>query len=550
MRRVTLPVLILLFVLQAQPANNFALTVDNIMRGPALVGYEPTGVRWSWDGNRILFQWKQNTDKEIAPMDTFTVNRDGSGLRKLTDEEVRQLPPALGDTTKDRRLMVYSSAGDLYTLDNTTGKITQLTKTTDAETNPRFTQDGKRISFTRNGNLFVMSLDSGLLVQLTDIRSAAAPATSAAPAATGAGRGFGGGRGQGGGGRGAVRRHQRPCAPEPRGTDSQEYLKKEQKELLQVVRDRVAQREEQQKKRTAEAAAGRKPFTLQARQNVNGLQLTPDEKYVIASVFEAAATPARNTIVPNYITDSVYTEDIPGRSNVGDNQGASRLAILNVETGEVKWVDHGQKKRRPAAARRGRARAPASAERDIQMSAPLWSEDGTKAVISARSADNKDRWLFALDPSTGKTRTLVNIHDDAWVGGPQGAVNTLGWMKNDREVFFISEKTGYAQLYAVPFDGGEPRALTTGNWEVLNVAPVPRQIQVLPDRQRRWPFRPVSLRNARRRRPAHPHLQGARQAHRRPLTRRALHCRRLLVLQQAAGPLRAGEPSAAGSQDA
>ncbi|MCX6626560.1 MAG: DPP IV N-terminal domain-containing protein, partial [Candidatus Solibacter sp.] len=113
------------------------------------------------------------------------------------------------------------------------------------------------------------------------------------------------------------------------------------------------------------------------------------------------------------------------------------------------------------------ARPPASTERDIQMSAPVWSEDGTKAVIAARSADNKDRWLFALDPATGKTRTLVNIHDDAWVGGPQGAANTLGWMKNNREVFFISEKTGYAQLYAVPFESGEPRALTTGNWEVL-----------------------------------------------------------------------------------
>src|SRR5450631_377316 len=187
MRTVTLPVLIAIFVLQARPANNFALTVDNIMRGPALVGYEPTAVRWSPDGSRILLQWKQNTDKEIAPMDTYTVDRDGSALRKLTDEEVRQLPPALGDTTKDKRFMVYSSAGDLFTLDNDTGKITQLTKTTDAETDPHFTQDGKRISFTRNGNLYVLSLDSGQLVQLTDTRSAAAPATSAAPATGGRG---------------------------------------------------------------------------------------------------------------------------------------------------------------------------------------------------------------------------------------------------------------------------------------------------------------------------------------------------------------------------
>jgi dipeptidyl aminopeptidase/acylaminoacyl peptidase len=452
MRIVTLPALIVLFVLQARPANNFVLTVDNIMRGPALVGYEPSGVRWSTDGSRILFQWKRNTDKEIPPMDTYTVNRDGSGLRKLTDEEVRQLPPASGDITKDKRLMVYSSAGDLFTLDNSTGKITQLTKTTDAETNPRFTGDGKRISFTRNGNLYVMPLEGGPLLQLTDIRPAAAPAASSAPAA-GGGRGlggFGGGRGQGGG-RGAAAAD---APPEVRGTDSQEYLKKEQKELLQVVRERVELRDEQQKKRFQDP---RKPFTLQLRQSVGALQLTPDEKYVIASVFDSAATPAKNTIVPNFITDSVYTEDIPGRSNVGDTQGTSRLALLNVETGEIKWVDHGQNK------------AGGTQDRDIQMNAPVWSEDGSKAVVGARSADNKDRWIFALDPTTAKTRVLVNIHDDAWVGGPQGAANTLGWMKNDREVYFISERTGYAQLYAVPFDAGEPRALTSGNWEVLNV---------------------------------------------------------------------------------
>ena len=127
-------------------------------------------------------------------------------------------------------------------------------------------------------------------------------------------------------------------------------------------------------------------------------------------------------------------------------------------------MDHGQKKA-PAPA----TTTPASTERDIQMSPPVWSEDGAKAVIGARSADNKDRWIFALDPATGKTRTLVNIHDDAWVGGSRRGGSTLGWMKNDREVYFISEKTGYAQLYAVPFESGEPRRLTTGNWEVLNV---------------------------------------------------------------------------------
>ena len=128
--------------------------------------------------------------------------------------------------------------------------------------------------------------------------------------------------------------------------------------------------------------------------------------------------------------------------------------MIDAATGELKWVDHGQ------------------GQRDVRMFQPVWSDDGSKAFLLARAADNKDEWLLALDPATAKTRVLAHEHDDAWVkgagfGGP-GAVSTgPGWMKNGREIYFVSERTGYAQLYAVAWDGGEPRALTSGKWEVL-----------------------------------------------------------------------------------
>src|SRR3954447_16337691 len=174
MRIATVPLLLFAFVFQARTANNFVLTIDSIMRGPELIGYEPSQPRWSHDSQTIYFQWKKYSDKIIAPLDTYAIGRDGANLRKLTDEEIRNLPPIVGDTTRDQRLTVYSNSGDLFIFDNTTGKTQQLTKTTDVEANPRFTHDGKRVSFTRNGNLYVMSLDSGMLVQLTDIRAAAA----------------------------------------------------------------------------------------------------------------------------------------------------------------------------------------------------------------------------------------------------------------------------------------------------------------------------------------------------------------------------------------
>ena len=435
MRKSTLPLLAILFAFHATPAGKFALTVDNIMRGPGLYGYEPSQVRWSGDGERLFFQWKQASDPVVKDPETYVVNRDGSGLRKLSEAETRLAPPAFGATTPDKKRTVYSRDGDIFFYDAASGQTRQLTKTTDGEADPHFTHDGRRVAFTRANNLYVMSLDSAALEELTDIRL---PGANPAPAQ--------GGRG----GRGGA-----TASEEQKGTDSQEFLKKQEKELLEVIRDRAAKREEDEARRKRENP--RKPFNLAAGQTIASLQLTPDEKYVIAGVREAGKDD-KTTVVPNYVTESGYTEEISSRDKVGDNQNRMKLAILSVETGEVKWVDHGQKDVGGAA----------DAMRDVQLSQPVWSEDGTKAVLHARAADNKDRWILALDAATGKTLVVAHDHDDAWLDGP--GANTLGWMKNDRDIYFQSERTGYSHLYVAPFEGGEPRALTSGKWEVDGVA--------------------------------------------------------------------------------
>src|ERR1700730_6434154 len=91
----------LLIAFQAQPAGKFELTIDNIMRGPALAGYEPTEIRWSGDSERIYFQWKQPSDPVEKDFDTYVINRDGTGLRQLNEQEEKLAPPATGDSTRD-----------------------------------------------------------------------------------------------------------------------------------------------------------------------------------------------------------------------------------------------------------------------------------------------------------------------------------------------------------------------------------------------------------------------------------------------------------------
>jgi len=200
------------------------------------------------------------------------------------------------------------------------------------------------------------------------------------------------------------------------------------------------------------------------------------------------ANGSKNTIVPNYVTESGYTEDIPGRTKVGDTQNRTRLVVINTETGETKNVDHGQ--RLPAAAPpqrtemnpteqqrvtgsgsdrvdTPRTQTSAPRDRDVQLSQLQWSEDGRNAVLMGRSADNKDRWVMLLDAATGKTKILATIHDDAWVDGP-GAF-TFGWLPDNQHIYFESERDGWAHLYSVSIDGGEPKQLTSGPFEVSDV---------------------------------------------------------------------------------
>ena len=77
--------------LEKGPAPHFQLTVDSIMRGPKLVGYPPTGLRWSGESAHLYFEWRRPGEDEAS---TWIVNRDGSQLRKLSDDERRNAPPA------------------------------------------------------------------------------------------------------------------------------------------------------------------------------------------------------------------------------------------------------------------------------------------------------------------------------------------------------------------------------------------------------------------------------------------------------------------------
>src|SRR2546429_8318836 len=118
--RILLVVLILMGQrYEASAQGKFLLTIDNIMRGPQLYGYPPQDVRWSGDNQRIYFQWKQASDPIDKPADTWMVPRDSGYPSKLSEEDAKNAPPVSGDTTRDRKRMVYVRDGDGFLYDFT-----------------------------------------------------------------------------------------------------------------------------------------------------------------------------------------------------------------------------------------------------------------------------------------------------------------------------------------------------------------------------------------------------------------------------------------------
>jgi dipeptidyl aminopeptidase/acylaminoacyl peptidase len=185
------------------------------------------------------------------------------------------------------------------------------------------------------------------------------------------------------------------------------------------------------------------------------VDVSPTGRYVLVGVNDRVEE--KQTLVPNFITESGYTEPLNVRSKVGDVQAGQRMALVDLATSRATWLQAEDKDRRVTLATAG------------------WAPREDRAVLIGIPADFKERWLYTVG-ADAKLTTVDRLRDTAWVGGP--AFFTAGWLPDGR-VYFVSERTGWAHLYTVPAMGGEATPVTSGEWEVTDV-------QLAPDGRTFW----------------------------------------------------------------
>ncbi len=400
------------------------LTIDLIMKGEEFVGQAPSNPVWAIDGKTLYFQWRKPGSPRA---ETFAVSASDPVPRPVKPEDLLKLPPfrepsggrarmggfggvgAEMQFDKAGKRAVVVQGGDLFLLDFAKGTTRQLTATEERESRARFSGDEKKISYQAGENLFLLSLEDGSLQQLT-----------------------------------AFTRNVPP--PPPSQDEIDKWYADQQRELIKELSGRSSFRGSRgEALPPLGSLPRRKPFVLKESESVSNLDLSPDGKVVIFSVYDRSSDP-KNTIVPSYVTRSGYTETMPSHAKAAVSGGNMKAGVLEIETGEIQWLDLGQ------------------GERTVYPGPPLWSPDGKQCVMTADAEDRKDQWLFRLDPAGAKVTAIFQVRDEAWVG-PLGLTN-LFWWPDSRHVSFISEKGGYAHLYRAAADGSGIEALTQGGFEV------------------------------------------------------------------------------------
>ncbi len=419
------------------------LSVEHIMQDPKFtVGALPSNIFWSEDSKTIYFNWNPEKNKADSLYGASIYEKKSFKISPQT----RRALPAQGNYSTDFSRKVYAKNGDIYLMDCRTMAIRQITNTVETESNPTFNAKDDKIIYTKANNLFSFTIANGEIDQLTNFQNGTKKA-------------------------------------EPKLSEQEKWQKQDQLSLFDILKERADKKKEGDKIQKADLPKRAKEIFVDDKAVLEP-QLSPDEKYITYRLIKSAKD-AKSTIVPSYVTESGFTEDLPTRTKVGAAQTAFEFWVydikkdtsLQVSTKEIDGIfdepDYLKDYLKKSTVAKKDTAKKKPEPRKVIFSNAVWSEDGKYCVVVVKSQDNKDRWIMRLDPITRKLQTIDRQRDEAWIGGPgigfSGSMGVLGFLGDNQTIYFQSEADGYSHLYIVNLASSARKQLTKGKFEVQSV---------------------------------------------------------------------------------
>ena len=453
MRRVLLASLIAFCVLPAvattPPATAAGqLDLETIMANPDWIGQAVESPYWSVDGRSLYYSLK----RDGSPVrDLYKLDPASGQSMKLDPAAMAQADgPAVFD--RAHRHAAFILHGDVFVVDLASGRRQQVTCTPQEESSPQFSADGRALQYRDGNDWYSYDLASGVAAPVAVLNFA-----------------------------------DDPQAKQP--DDLGELQLKLFKTLREIKADKQAMRDEDKALDAADPGRAPRPFWLGDKSRAVDTELSPDGRWLLLVTVPKDHARGEAPKVNHYVTDSGYTEPQDARTYVGRNDPTPQSLLLldlqnhqqyPLKTDSLPGIKDDPLKALRAqsvaalekAGKQDEAKALKAPElRAVRIIANsedgggggiVWSDDGSHLAIQLRAIDNKDRWIANVDFSR---HVLVNQHrltDNAWINWN---FNDFGWLKDNHTLWYMSEETGWSQLYAKTLDG-KARALTSGKFEV------------------------------------------------------------------------------------
>lgn len=426
----------------AQKNNLSKLTIPEIMQGDGFVGHLPSHVNWSNNSDKIYFDW----NPEAALSDSLYMYHLKSDKISKVDFETEYALVSFDfifNTYKTKK--VYTKHGDIFLVDVSSNKTLQVTQTMDYESQAHFTDNDNKIAYVNEKNIYTWDLETGTTTQVTNFVN--------------------------------EEKTEKPKS------EKDIWLEKDQLELFEVLSARKEKLDKHDSLMTRFDTKKPLKIVLDGK-SVTNQKMSPDGKYV---TYVTAKKPEnKKTIMPHYVTESGYTENENTRSKVGDELTEYSMFVYDIANknkypvvlDNLDGLDY-----IPEYTKEYPDKPYKNDNRIGYISGPIWSPDGNYAVLDIIANDYKDRWIVLLNIEDGTIENLNHQHDEAWIAGPGiggygGGV--LGWMPDNKTIWYQSEKTGYTHLCTLHVNSKKEKALTAGSFEIYNP-------QISKD-QKRWYF--------------------------------------------------------------
>ncbi len=177
----------------------------------------------------------------------------------------------------------------------------------------------------------------------------------------------------------------------------------------------------------------------------NGFRWSPDSRKIAFWQLDAEGV-GEFYMVNN--TDSIYSKIIPVQyPKVGTTNSAGKIGVVEVDNGEITWMD-----------------VPGD-PRNNYIARMDWAANSRELIAQQLNRIQNTNNLILCNSASGEVRTVIIERDDAWLE----VVDDLHWINGGSEFTWISERDGWQHVYMISRSGENVRLITGEEFDVISI---------------------------------------------------------------------------------